>query len=205
MAYALIAWQKSLIQKNFTGFGFWIVDSIFFIIVPLAIFFVWSSKNLQINKKVFESDILKTVADGLIMLLIIFSCSAFARYCYDFFLKDLFFWPGIIDYRTEIPKNGFLRVLIIMYLCVSAAVVEEWIFRFIPYPNENTSFGRISFYVAVSSLLFAIAHISSGSVVTVSAFFVGIGLSLGYVWRQSFAALVLAHMCVDAIYFGQAV
>jgi membrane protease YdiL (CAAX protease family) len=188
---------------NLEPFWFWVVDSLQFVFIPGFI---------------------------LLMLLRISGCSP-SKYGFkkmetlDFFGTVIFttmiFWflyepvvhvlARVFDipypeftYQSVIPKDGVLRIIVVLYFSLTAAFVEEVVFRALPwaYFSRTGSSKAISMkYILLSSILFGLIHWENGYHEILATFLLGIVACTIYVKIENIWPLICAHFFTDLTTF----
>ena len=92
------------------------------------------------------------------------------------------------DYRQAIPRSLVASVLVLLYLSLSAGLVEEIVFRALPALCLPAHL-----YPVVSAAAFAAIHWESGSRVVVTAFALGLVLAGLYLWLRNLWPFVAGH------------
>jgi len=88
--------------------------------------------------------------------------------------------------------------LLLVFACLTAGVVEEFIFRGYLMPRLEIIFKHGWLVVILSSLLFGIAHISSLSLVGVIVpVLIGCVFSFHYYKYRNLLVLIIAHFLID--------
>jgi len=108
-------------------------------------------------------------------------------------------------YETALPAARFLRWLAIGYFALTAGIVEEIVFRGLPW-TWAARFGDTRTtrwtWVAMTSVLFGLVHWENGlpEVLTTGVF--GVGAALLYLKLRNLWPLVLAHVVADVVAFA---
>lgn len=100
------------------------------------------------------------------------------------------------DYTQAIPRTPLAGLLVLLYLSLSAGLVEEIVFRGLPalcLPAHA--------YPIVSAAAFAAIHWESGSRVVLAAFFLGVVLAALYLWLRNLWPFVAGHAVSDMLAF----
>jgi membrane protease YdiL (CAAX protease family) len=117
------------------------------------------------------------------------------------------FWQsaGTFGYDKVIPTWGISKGLVVLYLSVTAALVEEAVFRSLPwlymslrYPNKRF----VGLYVLVTSVLFGAIHWEQGPHGVLAAFSLGIISAFMYSKLLNIWPFVVAHFFADLMAFG---
>jgi membrane protease YdiL (CAAX protease family) len=111
-------------------------------------------------------------------------------------LPDELWTPGF-TYQQFMPNEPHLRVVVLLWMSCTAALVEEFYFRaLLRRLFRNKRF----LFIVISSLLFAAIHWENGSRATFSAFLLGISMALIYLHTDKLLPLVFAHLAIDLVY-----
>ncbi|HEX7812590.1 MAG TPA: CPBP family intramembrane glutamic endopeptidase [Burkholderiales bacterium] len=105
-------------------------------------------------------------------------------------------WQYASSFNIGIPSQNLARGSVILYFALTAAVVEEAVFRALPWLYISTRFpgprGTIA-YILVTSILFAAAHSEQGPHGIASAFAFGLVAACAYSKLRNVWPLVLGH------------
>jgi membrane protease YdiL (CAAX protease family) len=100
------------------------------------------------------------------------------------------------DYTQAIPRRPVAGLLVLLYLSLSAGLVEEIVFRGLPALCL-----RPTVYPVVSAAAFAAIHWESGSRAVFAAFFLGVVLAALYLWLRNLWPFVAGHAVSDMLAF----
>lgn len=110
----------------------------------------------------------------------------------------------LFSFDLVIP-DGIFRIPIILYLSISAGVIEEIIFRGLTW----TAFSRFELgryrnytYLIVSSLLFALVHWEQGSASVLGSFGFGLVAAAIYLKLKNLWPLIGAHALANLYFFS---
>ena len=167
---------------NISKYAFWAQDFIHFVLLPIVILlYLYKRCNLHpkqyglikpgklyplpelVGASLFTAFIL------YITYISVYGVSLKVATSYGY-IKPYF------SYHSVIPE-GILNLPVVIYLALTAAVVEEIIFRGIPYKLifENKQIrNKKSVYILITSFLFAVIHWESGYPNAISAFVFGL-------------------------------
>jgi len=118
-----------------------------------------------------------------------------------------FLWPGAgtFGYGKVIPQWGVYKLITVIYFSVTAALVEETVFRSLPwlylslrYPNEKF----VGIYVVATSVLFGAIHWEQGPHGVLAAFSMGIIAAFMYSKLLNIWPFVVAHFFADVVAFS---
>jgi membrane protease YdiL (CAAX protease family) len=105
------------------------------------------------------------------------------------------------SYAEHMPQFGLWRGLAMLYLSLSAAVVEEFFFRkALRQVLRRVTPSKLVF-VPVSALVFGLAHWGLGLVGMACAFAAGLLLAACYAWQNRLTTVMVAHFLVDMVMF----
>lgn len=117
-------------------------------------------------------------------------------------------WPHSapeFTYELALPRTSVLRWLVIGYYAITAGVVEEIVFRGLPW-TWAVRFGDTRAirwtWVAVTSVLFGLAHWENGASDALAAIVFGVGAATIYLKLRSLWPLILAHVVADVIAYA---
>lgn len=113
--------------------------------------------------------------------------------------------PASFSYKRVVPDDPGLRLLVSTYMALTAALVEEMVYRGLPWlyvMQFRKSRYTVPGYVLGTSLVFAAIHSEQGVVGMLPAFSVGVATALLYVKAQNLWPLVTAHFLVDMRIFS---
>jgi membrane protease YdiL (CAAX protease family) len=106
---------------------------------------------------------------------------------------------------AAMPAAGLSRLLVALYMAVSAALVEEVVFRALPWlylqQAVGPRWGR-TLYLWFGPLLFALCHAEQGPGGMIAAWWFGLVAARFYLKLRSLWPAVLAHFAVDLLMFG---
>jgi membrane protease YdiL (CAAX protease family) len=116
------------------------------------------------------------------------------------------FWPyaGTFGYEDAIPKSFPWNILVVTYYALTAAFVEEVVFRGLPWAYFSIAVPqprRKFWYVTVTSILFAATHSEQGPHGMIAALSFGIVAAMLYTHLKDLWPLVFGHFFVDLISF----
>jgi hypothetical protein len=186
---------------------FWIVDGIQFLVVPgLAVFFLVKAASIFPRDYGFKS-FGPSVSAVKILGLYLFMCVVFWLAYFPIVKAAYhFFWPyaGGFGYSLLVPESFLFKIGVVFYLSGTAALVEEAVFRGLPWlyfsmvhPNRRP----ILVYILLTSILFSAIHYEQGPHGMIATFFLGVVSSLLYVKIQNLWPFVIGHFIMDLISF----
>ncbi|TDI84331.1 MAG: CPBP family intramembrane metalloprotease [Caldithrix sp.] len=104
------------------------------------------------------------------------------------------------SYKSVLPSSLLLRALVVVYFAATAAVVEEVMFRALPwcfFSSRDGSGSPFWRYALISSLLFGLIHWENGAHEVVSTFMLGFVACVLYVKINNIWPLIGAHFVTD--------
>jgi membrane protease YdiL (CAAX protease family) len=111
-----------------------------------------------------------------------------------------FFWEGIspVTFSEALPEGEFWHWLLIVYAALTAGLIEEPVFRSLPWLYCSRRFRSPQRpYVLISSLLFGLVHWEQGTLVIIAAGFLGYVAALLYISIRNVWPFVIAHFLTD--------
>lgn len=190
---------------------FWLQDIFNFIILPSSVLYFFYAKlnfkpsdygfikTSQINplSEVLGSTIFTAIILGAVYLIVNFVAHHFLnKYGYQY---------PLFNYSSSAPE-GILKLAVVLYFAASAAIVEEIIYRAIPYTlimqsNHIKQKHQKIFFVMATSIVFSIIHWESGFHELLSTFSFGLVAALFYLSYKNIWPLIGAHFLVDMYVF----
>lgn len=120
--------------------------------------------------------------------------------------RVLWRYAGDSTYGDAIPTHLPWRTLVVFYYSISAALVEEVVFRGLPWayaclvlPTPRKE--RVVWYVVITSLLFAATHSEQGPHGMIAALSFGIVAAFLYTKIQNLWPFVAGHFVSDVLAF----
>ena len=116
----------------------------------------------------------------------------------------LFGWSDYaFSFGMVVPEGG-LRVLVVLYLAITAGFVEEVMYRGLMW----TALSRLPYrrlakfiYIVPGSMIFALVHWEQGVAGIFSAFAFGVVAAMLYLSLKNLWPMIAAHTLVDVYYF----
>jgi membrane protease YdiL (CAAX protease family) len=112
---------------------------------------------------------------------------------------------GEIYPQHAMPHPGGARVLVAAYMALTAGLVEEVVWRAVPwlyFREAVTQPWRRTLYVLVTSAMFAVAHSEQGPSGVIGALVFGLAMAWIYSGTRTLWPLVLGHALVDFMLFA---
>jgi membrane protease YdiL (CAAX protease family) len=110
-------------------------------------------------------------------------------------------WEIFQWFSYDFPATFPWQALVILYACLSAALVEEIIFRGLLIPWLESRGLKVWTSVFVSALLFAGIHWCQGPVQLAHTFVFGMITGMSFATSRKLWPLILAHFFVDLVAF----
>ncbi len=189
--------------------GFWTQDLIHFVVTP-GVFLYYVYKRFGFTPKDYGlikgSSAYPTAellgASFFIAFFLGFIMIPIDYMSYYFFLNHGFAAPDF-SYKDVVPK-GLLKLPVVFYLAITAGLVEEIIFRGIPYKliSESQVIKHKKFiYIFVTSIAFSTVHWTNGLYFLAPTFIFGLFAALLYLKLKNLWPLVGAHFLYDFYVF----
>jgi membrane protease YdiL (CAAX protease family) len=118
-----------------------------------------------------------------------------------------FLWKSeaAFGYKSVIPPDGVLKILAVGYFSLTAAFLEEVLFRGLPWLYLSLRFPNGGFtgtYILSTSLLFAMIHWEQGPAGVIAAFTLGLIAATMYSKLQNLWPFIVAHFVADVVAFS---
>lgn len=108
------------------------------------------------------------------------------------------------SYREVLPSGELSRFAVFLYLIVTAAIVEEVVYRsamcFLFKSYKGADHSRWAF-MFTSASLWAVAHWERGVAFTVQMLIVGLIAARLYLWTRNIWPLIVAHFVAGIVFF----
>lgn len=185
---------------------YWIAEIISWMFLPLAVYFWGIHRSIFSNKEIgFHLSAGSRIAHRIV-LLVILPPLLYLAYKY-FRLFAICVFPtnyGFVSfsYRQVVLASGARRILALLYLAVTAGLVEEFFYRGLMYRILCWDKGRFMRYVLCSSLIFSSVHWELGIRGLLYSFLLGLVYASIYYKTKNLWPLVVGHMLTDLIAFG---
>jgi len=203
VAYGLLKgiWNEGLYRLS--PILFWIADALQFVLFPaLGVIFlgrvakIWP-RNYGFRPLMPEYSLMEAA-----VMLVFVTVSCWATYsvvksiAWSYLYKSASAW----GYGTVVPKSQPMKVIVLAYLSLTTAFVEETVFRSLPWLYLNAhSMARkhIGGYVFGTSVLFAMVHWSNGPHNVLATFALGLVSASFYAKIRNIWPLVFEHFLLD--------
>jgi membrane protease YdiL (CAAX protease family) len=178
----------------------WLQDGTVFVLIP-GYFLIWALKKQLLDWESLGLGAKPLLGDfvySLVLALQLFLISKFIRVVLLQFFPS---WELFLWFSYDFPEGFPWKLLMILYACLSAAVVEELVFRglLIPWLQSRGCSGWLS--VVIAALLFAGIHWCQGPVQLVGTLAFGLVTGICFLTTRRLWPLILAHFWVDLIAF----
>ncbi len=190
---------------------FWLLEVFAWVVVPCAIILagilggVFSLREAGMDLRVGDSADREKNALYLLILFMAVPPVLYIAYSYFYDLSEMLFPVNFgevdFDYESMIPKEPHIRLLVSVYLSITAGIVEEFYYRGILYTVFTDLKRSTVEYVIISSLIFSSVHWEGGVQNLFATFIFGIVCSVIYVRIKNIWPLALGHFVVDYILF----
>ena len=184
---------------------FLVTDFVGFVAIPLVIFiFLKRTPGFSLRWHTFFSGNFWGQTGVLctsIYAMIFFSIAYWIPYALAVSLLPLSLTSDAINYGQALPESGIKRFVVTSYLVLSAAVVEEFIYRVCIRILVVESVERLvnPIYLAGSALLFGLSHVWHGMAVVVAATALGMVAGWFICWQRDIRPLMVGHAFVGAL------
>jgi len=190
---------------NYSKVLYWLVDLAHFVVIP-SILFLYLYKRFNVKPhsygliKPTRAYPLSEIIGASIFSAIILDLIYIATYeiTYSIFINNGYINPAF-NYHSVIP-TGILNIPVVFYLAITAAVMEEIVFRGVPYKiifnNDHIKYKK-QIYVLVTSACFAAIHWENGYPDLISAFIFGLLAAWLFLTYKNLWPLIGAHFLID--------
>lgn len=197
-------WLEPLILRGPTYF--YIADLVQWIIVPGLVWaFILRASNIKPGEYGFPGPIrLPSLLSAAQALSVAFLLWLAYRPVMVIGYRWLWTYAGDIGYGTIIPKLFPWNILTSLYFSATAAVVEETVFRGLPWLYFSCFLSparRISWYLILTPLLFAACHSEQGPHGVIAAWAYGFVAAMLYIRLRNLWPLIFGHFAIDMIEF----
>ncbi len=175
---------------------FWTLDVSQFVLVPLlSLWALWSFAGIT-PRDYGLSRLLGNESRRLYALALLVSIFGYgAASAAAKFVPELWGSSGF-SYVDALPLNPAGALLVLAYLCFSAALVEEIVFRALPL-----LFLSARSYPLVSALAFCAIHWENGSRELLATFLFGLAVAILYARLKNLWPFVIGHALADVLAF----
>lgn len=186
----LIAWAYDILQFVVIPFSLFFILFKYYDITPDCYGILMPSDQFNRNTLIYNS-----IVSAII--LVVFYKATYALV--DRFVGDIPF----DGYFNLIPE-GLMQIPVIIYLSITAAIVEEIVFRGLPLfifkKHTNNKYFNIVF-VITTSVLFSSIHWESGAPDLAATFVFGVLAAILYLHYKNLIPLMFAHFVGDLVAF----
>lgn len=105
---------------------------------------------------------------------------------------------GFNNYSEVVQEIKHLSIPVKLLGVLTAAFVEEFIFRGYLIPRLNLFFRNVHLPILISAILFGLGHIKYGTVTnTIGPFFIGLVFGYHYYRYRNIKILIICHFVID--------
>lgn len=181
---------------------FWVFDIFKFLLLPVGIL-IWLAWKFRVTPSRYG---MRALAEneswahflGLIVFLAIVLSLIYHT-------ASVFAWvivrpPEATPFFKAVIPDGLFRFPVVLYLAVTAGVVEEIFFRALPLLYVSERFpgsAPAGTYVVTTALLFGAAHWENGTHEVVATFIYGVFAAAFYLKLRDLWPLIGAHVLID--------
>jgi membrane protease YdiL (CAAX protease family) len=185
--------------------AYWTFELLYWIVIPATVLAcLIRFGRLQLSEIGLSSTILGRRSIGLVILICIVFCAIdFLVYYHAIrYLHTVLPNEGIFQYKSVIPEGGIRRMLVVIYLALSAGFVEEIYFRGLLFKACSFVPSATLKYFVLSPLLFALAHWESGPANTAAAYVVGVVTAGAFLAMRNLWPLIAGHIYTDYFWYA---
>lgn len=191
-------------------YAIYLIDFLFMVVVPLVSYLVVKVRygsicnKLGFLSKYSERDILWKTVICIIVFLFALSFLPWLTWAmlwrFDWILAGNY---GFL-YSDTFPRQLLSKYLLIIYLALTASIIEEVYYRgilgylFYRWFGEGQSANL--YYVLISSVIFGLSHWEGGLSKIAYMFILGVIAAKLFLWTRSLIPLIVAHFVSDIIY-----
>jgi len=187
---------------------YWAADAFQYLVVPVIVY-IFLVRIARISPAEFgfrkfsrDTRLIDSVGEVVFVTVMFWvSYTPVSRIAYRFLWK----YAPAFSVGGLIPHGGTGRLLAVTYLSLTAAFVEETVFRGLPWLYFSLAVprsSRASWYVLTTSVLFAATHSEQGPAGVVAAFSLGLIAAMLYTRIQNLWPFVIGHFVTDMLAFG---
>ena len=184
---------------------YWCFEILTWVAIPSSVLYlVTRTAGFQFADLGYHGSICGQRKPGLVVLV----CLLFAPLCYWVYSTsygifiELFPAAESFAYDSVVPTSGLLYVAVVIYLGLSAGLVEEFLFRGLLYRAFSEFQHSLLLFLVVSPLLFALVHWEDGLANLASTYIVGVFMAIAYLGLRNLWPLVIGHIFTDLVWFG---
>jgi membrane protease YdiL (CAAX protease family) len=182
---------------------FWAVDAFRFVLLPGAIL-LWLARAFQVSPSAYGLGRPRETDSWLEFVWILVSIAIILRFVYH--SASLVSWflagrPQTVSFYKEVVPQGPFRAVAVLYLAVTAGLVEEVFFRGLPLLHLKMRFPAgipKGLYVASTAIAFGAIHWQNGIHEVVATTVYGLVAAVFYLNLRDLWPLVGAHALIDA-------
>jgi membrane protease YdiL (CAAX protease family) len=194
---------NSLIYQN--AWWYWGFEMLTWIVIPGLVFYqVSKTPGLRLADLGYHG----AIRGHRNLALLLLACAVFAPMCYLVYARGFAFFErlfpaqSLFEYGSVVPDAGISHVLVVLYLGLSAGLVEEFLFRGLLYRAVAECRHASTLFLLISPLLFSLIHWEDGVANLLATYVVGLFLAAAYLGLQNLWPLVIGHVFTDLVWFG---
>ena len=186
-------------------FLYWVFELLSWVALPILVFTICVRVG---DLKLAEIGIRQNIfgegsTELLIVICVIYALISYFLYSIFLFIgEELFPGEPLFFYQQVVPTEGIFRSIVLIYLALSAALVEELYCRGLFFKISRYFKYSILFYVLASPLLFASLHWEGGIANVFATYLFGLLSALMFLWFKNLWPLIAGHLLTNFIYFG---
>jgi len=189
---------------------FWAVDVLTLTLLPLCIYILglklraFNNQDIGLRQGINSNQNMTLIAFySLVMALVVyFGYQIFAGIGY--LLADMFSSVPeemLFDFSMALKGEGVSHVFLVLYLSVTAGLVEEFYYRGLFRRVFPEGVNGDILFVLMSSLLFGIVHWEGGFIKVFATFWLGSVLAASYLRIKNLWPFIIGHAIADFVFF----
>ena len=182
--------------------AYWFFEVLIWVIVPIA---VLSYLVQRAGLRFADVQLSTSIFGKRSVTLVVLTSLLFCALCYGVYTGTYAYTrsvlpdAGIFSYRSALPSEESGRAFAVLYLALSAGVVEEIYFRGLLFKALEFVRGAVPLYLLVSPILFAAIHWESGWANTGAAYVYGLFAAVAYLAMRNIWPLIVGHFYTDYV------
>jgi membrane protease YdiL (CAAX protease family) len=203
-----VATLKWLLFPQDGSWQFWIVDLASHVFFPLLLL-LFLAKNFSLSPRLYGLSLFPRDSRILNIWLAVFvytvllSAAYFAGYIIGWLTETAIHGDlgSNAQYHLLVPKNGILRLVVILYFALSASVFEEIFFRglFQLLADVFTPNASRALVVVGSAILFSMTHWAGGLPALAAGLLFGLAAAWLFSYQRDLRPLIAAHSLLNII------
>ena len=189
---------------------YWLVEFITWILFPALIYITCIKKGIFKASDIGFHTKIRGYSNKLLFIAVLIIVSIMEYPLYRLFFEHgqiLFppdpFYISEFTYGDVVPDSGPLFYIAIVYLALSAGIVEELYYRGLFRLLFNEGVVNSILYVVISSVVFSSVHWEGGADNLYSTFMLGLLSSTIYVVTKNIWPIISGHIVIDYLWFSQ--